>query len=244
MRYFMFIDESGEANINNPDPRFNIFVLCAIVFNEHSYKQFNQRFIELKEKHFGNSDVIFHSVEMRKKANVFKIFLDNDVLSSFYDDIGNIFRNSDYTVLSCVVNKDKYKERYPYRNHAYEDALKFICERGISFIKTPQRDNTLHLCLEKRGKGKDRYLKTHYTQFIKYGTPYYSTWDFKLCDKNLYFRGKEENINGLQFADLCAYPIARKHLSPENPQPTFDIFENKIFRKFGKVIGYGIKHFP
>ena len=242
----MFIDESGEASITNPDPRFNIFVLCGIVFREDAYKVFDESFKSLKNKFFGNTDIIFHSVEMRKKQDAYKIFQDEKVMSEFYIDIGKIFRECEYCVISCVVNKEKYKERYPEKNHAYEDSLTFLCERGISLIGGKKNSHTLHICLEKREKRKDSQLRKYYTDFRRYGTQYVSTNDFGICHPLLHFRRKNENVNGLQFADLIAYPIARKSLSPDKPQPTFDLFENKFYHNHftGSYNGLGLKRFP
>lgn len=240
----MFIDESGEVNINNPDPRFNIFVLCGVMFREDHYKTFNQRFIELKIKYFGNEQVIFHSIKMRNKNNAFKIFQNPELLEQFYIDIGKIFTESEYCVISCVVDKDTYKLKYPEKNHAYEDSLKFLCERGIYRLGR-SNEHSLHICLEKRQNRKDSYLKKYYTNFLKYGTNYVSTNEFRICESKLHFRGKNENVNGLQFADLCAYPIARKKLSPDTAQPTFDLFENKFYcNMWGEYKGFGLKTFP
>lgn len=245
MRYFVFIDESGEANIINPDPRFNIFVLCGIIFSEDSYTRFDNSFNEIKNKYFSSTNIVFHSSEMRKKTGVFKIFQDKDILQSFYNDIDKIFIHHEYTILACIVNKDEYKLQYPKRNTAYEDALTFICERSIAFIGKGHKANTLHFCLEKRGQKKDIILKKLYTQIIKYGTTYKSTNDFRVCHPNIFFRGKHQNINGLQFADLCAYPIARVHLTPDSFQPTYKLFENKIYKNNKEIKdGYGLKYFP
>lgn len=245
MRYFVFIDESGEANMTNPDPRFDIFVLCAIVFSEESYTKFNTEMKGLKKKYFENEQVVFHSTEMRKKSGIFRIFLNPNVLKSFYIDIDKIFMEHHYKIISCVVDKPAYRERYPKRNTAYEDALTFVCERCISMVGRGHVPNTLHFCLEKRQENKDRELKRLFTKLTKYGTEFKSTNDFKICYPKLHFRGKQENINGLQWADLCAYPIARKHLSPENPQLTYELFEDKIYRNiWGIKKGYGLKYFP
>ncbi len=241
----MFIDESGEANIAKPDPRFNIFVLCGIVFREDHYNNFNSEFKALKKKYFNNEEVVFHSIKMRNKNGSFKIFQDEKILTNFYIDIGKIFKEHDYKIISCVVNKELYRERYQEKNHAYEDALTFICERAISLIGNNNKQHFLHLCLEKRDKRKDALLKKCYTNFIRYGTNYVSTDSFKICHTNLHFRGKEENINGLQMADLCAYPIARKSLSPEKRQPTFELIEEKFFCNwYGSYKGVGLKTFP
>ena len=245
MRYFVFIDETGEANVNKPDPRFNVFVLCGIVFREDHYNQFDKDLKTLKLKHFGNEDVVFHSYHMRNKMDAFKIFQDKKVLSNFYKDIEKIFTKYTYKVIACIVDKEAYKKRYPKSNYAYEDSLKFLCERSISCIGGVKKNNSLHFCLEKRGERKDRQLKKLYTKIVRYGTKYKSTTDFKVCHPLLFFRDKHQNINGLQLADLCAYPIARKILSPKTPQPTYELFKDKIFcNRYGQKKGYGLKFFP
>lgn len=245
MRYFVFIDETGEANIDNPDPRYNIFVLCGVVFREDHYNAFDIALKKLKKKHFNDEDVVLHSYTMRKNKGVFKIFQDKKVLSKFYVDIEKIFTEHNYKVISCIINKEKYKEKYPLKNYAYEDSLTFLCERSMTYIGTGHKNHSLHFCLEKRGGRKDRELKKLYRKVIRFGTDYKSTDDFKVCHPNLFFRAKNQNINGLQLADLCAYPIARKILSPKTPQPTYDLFEDKIFTWYdGRKKGFGLKFFP
>lgn len=245
MRHFMFLDESGEANVTNPDPRFDIFVLCGVLFDEPNYLLFDKAFKELKQKYFGNENVVFHSIKMRKKQNAFKIFQDVELLSSFYKDIGKVFTDQNYTVISCIINKQAYKNKFPEKNIAYEEALTFICERAISCVGATAKQNAIHFCLEKRGNKKDAELKRHYTKFVKYGTEYVSTHKFRTCHPTLFFRNKEQNINGLQFADLIAYPIARMIISPDYPKLTFNLFENKLYHNgYGNYKGYGLKFFP
>lgn len=245
MRYFLFIDESGEASIVNRDPRFNIFVLCGILFREDHYKLFNDAMKQLKADVFGNPDIVFHSFDMRKQQGEFSVLKDKDLQALFYKRIGEIFTDHEYTILACVVDKEAYKTKYPEKNQAYEDALKFICERSISKIGRRSTGNTIHVCLEKRQKSKDSALKKYFTSFRKYGTDYYSTAEFEMFAEILSFRGKNQKVNGLEFADLCAYPIARISLHPEIPQPTFEIFKPKICCDYrGKIDGIGIKRFP
>ena len=56
------------------------------------------------------------------------------------------------------------------------------------------------------------------------------------------FKNKKENINGLQIADLVAYPLARYVIDPKRANPAFDIFENKIYLKNDKR--HGLKIYP
>ncbi|HMG16242.1 MAG TPA: DUF3800 domain-containing protein [Saprospiraceae bacterium] len=56
------------------------------------------------------------------------------------------------------------------------------------------------------------------------------------------FKSKKENINGIQLADLIAYPIARYVIEPNRANPAFEQLEPKIYSKNGKR--YGLKIFP
>ena len=56
------------------------------------------------------------------------------------------------------------------------------------------------------------------------------------------FKSKKENINGLQLADLVAYPTARYVIEPNRANPAFEVFKDKIYTKNNKR--YGLKIFP
>ena len=51
-----------------------------------------------------------------------------------------------------------------------------------------------------------------------------------------------KQLNGLQLADLAAYPIARYVNDKERTNPAFDIIKSKIYNKGTKL--YGLKEFP
>lgn len=245
MRHFMFIDESGEACVLNNDPRFNAFVLCAVIFREDHYQIFDNEMKRLKSDVFGDPEIVFHSYHMRAKKGDFVILKDLELQARFYERIGEIFKHQQYTVIACVINKDSYKERYPETNQAYEESLKFICERSILNVSRKSKSDTIHICLEQRQKGKDALLKKHYTRFRRYGTDYVSTEDFQMLSERLTFRGKNNRINGLEFADLCAYPIAKASMNPDIIQPTYEAFKHRINCDYrGKIEGIGIKRFP
>lgn len=56
------------------------------------------------------------------------------------------------------------------------------------------------------------------------------------------FRDKRDNINGLQLADLIAYPIARYVIDKKRANPAFDELSPKLYLKGNKR--YGLKMFP
>lgn len=125
----------------------------------------------------------------------------------------------------------------------YELALSFIIERSI-FCLDEIRHNTIELeiIIEKRGKKEDKQLEEHFQQLLSRGTGYVEPERLKNYRVSISFKGKRENINGLQLADLIAYPIARYVIEPQRANPAFDVFSEKIYSKNGKR--YGLKIFP
>lgn len=151
MRYFVFIDESGEANVSKVDLKFDVFVLCGVFFREDHYKEFDSALKQIKRKYFGSEDVVLHSYEMRWWKGAFKIFDNKKIRTSFYADMEKVFTESNYKIISCIVNKKEYKQRYPLKNYAYEESFKFLCERTLSLVGKGKRNKSLS------------FLKTHWS---------------------------------------------------------------------------------
>src|SRR5687767_15992620 len=82
---------------------------------------------------------------------------------------------------------------------------------------------------EKRGPSEDKRLADYFKGLCLRGTRRVSATDFQEVIPTLTFRNKKENINGLQLADLVAYPIARYLIEPGRDNPAFDVLKNKIY---------------
>ena len=95
---------------------------------------------------------------------------------------------------------------------------------------------------KKRGKKEDKKLDEHFQRLLARGTGFVDAERIKAVRTKITFRDKKENINGLQLADLVAYPIARFVIEPKRANPAFDVLASKIYTKNGKR--YGLKTFP
>ena len=127
MKYFLFLDESGDHGLGNIDPGFPVFVLCGIISSENSYTQIKKEMNALKQDLWKNKNVIFHSRDIRKCNDEFKILFDLKIKEEFYNRINSIVQNSDYSILSSGIQKKKYIHRYgKLSNDVYELALSFI----------------------------------------------------------------------------------------------------------------------
>ncbi len=244
MKYFLFLDESGDHGIVNIDPNFTVFVLAGILISENNYEILKAQLNTLKKKFWGDKKVILHSRDIRKCEKEFVLLFNIEVKKAFYENINQIISNNDYLIISSAIQKQKYVQRYgKLLDDVYEISLSFIIERAIFYldeVNEPKKE--LEIIIEKRGKKEDSKLNEHFNKILQRGTGYVNANRIKAYDLKAIFKQKKEDVNGLQLADLVAYPIARYVLDPQRANPAFEVLSKKIYSKNNKL--YGLKVFP
>ncbi|AWO00524.1 DUF3800 domain-containing protein [Chitinophaga alhagiae] len=244
MKYCLYMDESGNHGLTHIDESFPVFLLCGVLIREEDYQLVRNSINAVKQAFWNNTHVIFHSRDIRKCEKEFTVLFDLDKKRRFYENINDIVRDNNYIVFASAIRKDKYINRFGrLGNDVYEIALSFIIERTIFFlddIKDDQKE--LQIIIEKRGPKEDRQLHEHFQRLLARGTSYISPDRLQRYKLSIVFKSKRENINGLQLADLVAYPIARHVIEENRPNPSFDIIREKIYAKKGKL--YGLKIYP
>ena len=243
-KYYLFIDESGDHGLATLDASFPVFLLCGLITSEENYIQTRDTINAIKNEFWYNKEVILHSRDIRKCEKEFQILFDLEIKRNFYLRINDVIENSKYRILASAINKEKYINTYgKLSNDVYELALSFIVERAIfSLDEIKDVSKQLEIIIEKRGKKEDKKLDEHFQRLVSRGTAYVSSERLKEVGIKITFRDKKENINGLQLADLIAYPIARYVIEPKRANPAYEVLEKKIYTKNGKK--YGLKIFP
>lgn len=244
MKFSLFIDESGDHGLTTTDPNFPVFVLCGVLISAVNLEIIREEMNKIKSTLWGNKKVIFHSRDIRKCEKEFTLLFDAEIKKKFYNELNNVVSNNEYSIFASAIQKDNYIKRYGrLSNDVYEIALSFIIERTIFFIDDmPGSNHELEIVIEERGKNEDKKLEEHFQKLMARGTGYVTAKRLADYNPQILFRNKKENINGLQLADLVAYPIARYVIDPERANPAFDLLESKIYMKNGKR--YGLKIFP
>lgn len=244
MKYHLYIDESGDHGLTTLNPDFPIFLLCGVLVEEQAYEKIKKSFNIIKQTLWGNKEVIFHSRDIRKCDKEFSVLFDMEKKKWFYDQLNKAIQENHYTIIASALQKDHYIKRYGrLSNDVYELSLSFIIERAIFYLDDINvGKETLEIIIEKRGKKEDKQLEEHFQRLIARGSSYVNAQRLKDYDLKITFIGKKENINGLQLADLIAYPIARYVIDPKRANPAFEQVQLKIYSKHGKR--YGIKIFP
>ena len=248
MRFFLFLDESGDHGLSKIDKDFPVFALCGIIICDLDYKKIKAEFNIIKKHFWNDKKVIFHSRDIRKCEKEFKILLDYDIKQEFYQKLDKSVINGEYSIICSIIDKEKYIKKYgKKKNDVYEIALSFIIERSIFYLDSissanPGSDISIHYIIEMRGKKEDNKLRNHFYRIRDVGTYYITPERMKDYNIQIHFRDKKNNINGLQLADLIAYPVARYAMDTTRANPAFDIFKSKIYSKGNRR--FGLKIFP
>lgn len=184
------------------------------------------------------------SRDIRKCEKEFQILFNTDIKKSLYEDINNLVAQSEYTVIASAIQKEHHINHYgKLASDVYEIALSFILERSVFFLDDqPAGNKRLDIVIEKRGRKEDARLHEHFQRLCSRGTGYVSSERMHAYGINIDFKSKIDDVNGLQLADLIAYPVARYVLDPKRANPSFDVLEPKIYTKGGRK--YGLKVFP
>lgn len=128
------------------------------------------------------------------------------------------------------------------QDDVYEVALSFVIEQAVMALKKWETETNLAIVIERRGKKEDKRLDDHFQRLLGKGTGKVSAKEIAAYEPTFTFRNKDENINGLQLADLVAYPIARYVIEPNRANPAFEVLEPKIYCADGAL--EGLKLFP
>ncbi|MBI9045937.1 MAG: DUF3800 domain-containing protein [Anaerolineaceae bacterium] len=241
------MDENGNHDLKKVDKNFPVFCLSSCIFENRYYNEVAQKKVdEFKNRFFGYTDVILHSRDIRKRLGEFSFLKNDNLRQDFYDGINCLISSLNYYIISVVIWKGELLSNYGVNAYnPYSFSLELIMERFCRISKNLGDCNGI-IIAESRGKNEDKQLKETYKTLHTKGNQYTKNMGEI---KNLYTEKKSKNLPGLQIADLVSYPIARKVISPNKENLSFEILCNKIYSGknslgYDSILGFGLKIFP
>ncbi|MEZ5357361.1 MAG: DUF3800 domain-containing protein [Candidatus Zixiibacteriota bacterium] len=246
MRYYFFIDETGNHDLRTIDPEFPIFLLCGVIISEQALIEMEAKISKIKIEYFKSTAVIFHSREIRRCEGVFQVLFDRKIRDEFIKAMNELLAESHYCLIGSAIRKEDHIKKYGKgASNPYSLATSFMFERMVFYLDKEDPSATVDIVFEKRGKREDRGLSSYVNSLMDSGTYYVGSDRLKQRIADISFLSKNYNIIGLQIADLCAYPLAIHILFPERQNIPFEIIEKKIYyQNPGKYLGWGLKVFP
>ena len=240
--YIVYVDESGDANLDKISPDFPVFVLSFCIFKKVSYAEtVIPAMSKLKFRTFGHDMVVLHEREIRKKEGLFAQ-CSKEVREAFLDELTHIIDSVDLTLVCVVIKKEELKEKYTFPYEPYALAMQFGLERLWNFLVANKcQDKKLHIVFESRGKREDAALKLAFRDICSGENRNQKPYPFDIV-----FASKAINSNGLQLADLTARPVGLYAMDRGKQNRTFPILEKKFWLgDLGSTYrGNGLKIFP
>ncbi len=246
MKYYFSHEETGDHGLNFIDKNFPLFLLCGCLIREDHLNNIESKLNTLKHKYFKTDKVVLVSRKIRKCEGAFQVLFDLDLKAEFYDELNSILKESEYILIGAGINKEEHIKRYgKAADDPYSLALSFVIERLVFCLDRIDSDLPVNILVEERGRKEDQQLLAHFNATMDMGTYFVTSERLKNKITKFGFYSKRENIIGLQVSDLCAYPMARNILCPEEPYQPFEIIKEKIYRNHkGEYDGWGLKVFP
>lgn len=245
-RHIVYVDESGDHNLQSIDEQYPVFVLAFCIFHKRHYSEVIVPALEkFKFNHFGHDQVVLHENEIRRRTGLFNIFKDDNHQQAFVGELGQIIEFSNFILISATIDKREIK-KLGIGENAYHIALGLCMETLYEFLREKGEENKkTHIVVECRGAKEDDELELVFR---------------RICDGNnrmgiplpfeIIFSDKRVMSSGLQLADLVARPIGLNTVKPGQENRAFDVLKKKFYCDGGREAvghsyeGVGMNIFP
>lgn len=208
-QYSLFLDEIY------PGGHFNYFCLAGVIIKTEVYRNTVIPELENIKRSFFNGDtsIVLHSkkVQSSKSNTPFSVFQNRDTAKEFWNDCKNLLSQHDIKGLAVALNQDKLITMYPGIRNIYFPALQVIVENYVHFLESVNGVGTISI--ESTNPSPEQFddqLSQHFHHLKANGTLFYNRRILQRRLGPINFPLKEDNIIGLQLADLIPNTLNRK----------------------------------
>lgn len=241
--YHLFLDEIL------PNQQFKYFCLAGIAVKEEIYtKQIIPEVNNIKKEFFNTTDIILHDRELKrpKKNTEFECLINKDTKIKFWKSIQNLFSDKDFYTFSVNIHEKQLQSLYPGMRDKYFISLQVILENFVNFL---QRNNSKgSISIESRNPEQNKQLQKHFHNLVATGTLFYEPIILQEHLGTISFPIKQENIIGLQIADLIPNPLNRELSSmPQKEDGLIELIKQKAYHgseNLKQENRFGIKIIP
>lgn len=211
--YRLFIDESGDHTYDSSaslDMRY--LGLTGVLIRKNHYDDQVQRQLEDMKRNFFHYDPddppILVRSQIKSRKGPFYVLQDKQK-SDEWEDAVLAFLNTlvPYThVFTVVIDKLEQKKRYGVRTFdPYAFSLAVLLNRVRGWLKL--NVTTSDVMAESRGQREDSQIQRAYQSLLIHGAQFGNGDYYRVAypEDKLKMRRKDQNVAGLQLADLLAY---------------------------------------
>ncbi|MBM3324734.1 MAG: DUF3800 domain-containing protein [Calditrichaeota bacterium] len=264
-KYRLYVDEVGDPGLGSESVVAQRYFSLTGIFLELSYVDavVHPELEDLKRRHFAHKihadePLILHRKEIINKKPPFESLRDADRCAAFDTDLLGIVDLFDYEAITVVLDKAEHNARYAIWHYdPYHYCMTVLIERYARWLERHKQVGDV--MAESRGGKADMRLKKSFRKLWENGTEWVSTGTIQsvLTSRELKLKKKDNNIAGLQLADIIAHPshmyVLEQYGASENQargdfgRRVTDILIKKKYVRHpisGEIKGWGIKYLP
>lgn len=213
--FYLFLDESKPNGSN-----IKHLCLAGLIIEKNTYEDnIIPAVRSLKNKIFGNTDIILHESELRAAKEPYTILRQEERREEFWKGMNEIFQNNSLTSIGAAINIEEYKNYYNDSdlNDEYYIVLQIVLENFVHFLRSKNAKGQIYI--EGINTTDDTRLRNTFHKIVANGTLYYSPNAFQDRLLNINFLIKADNNIGLQLADFIPGTLNRfcNSLNPKKP---------------------------
>ncbi len=209
----VFIDETGDHNLEKIDDQYPLFGLGALLISEEEYLKMDTAIRLMKEEFFlDDGTFILHSSELKrpvhKRSDTRNVIMGNpETRRAFYEAFDErIVSAFKYKIIACFIRKQRMADSYITPENPYYFSFENLLNRIIT-----HGGETNAILAEKRGPELNAELHSEYERLSKLGIHFHSA-DTVVARTTFKMVDKKENVNGLQVIDLFLACLAKHYL--------------------------------
>lgn len=244
--YIAFIDESGKPTKKERSP----FVLAALIVRDSELNRIRKEVNRIKLKYGLDPDVEIHARDIVHGKRGFKN-VDMRVRKSLLDDVFNLLKSLDITLISTVILKKRIvgspKPDSIVREEVEAKCYELLVERLVLFLEKKAVDDWLLMVIDETYTKHDLSIRRNIERVVQHGF-FASRWPAsrRVFMQPLFVPSKL--YEPLQLADIIAYTVFKKYSKPRSAIFDFNKYFQQILDKFskcrdGRIFGCGIKDY-
>ncbi len=244
--FIAFIDESGKPTKKEKTP----FVLAALIVKDRELNRVRREVSSIRTKYNLDPSIEFHARDIvHGKRGFFRI--DMNTRKRILDDLINVIKNLDVTLIASVVRKRKILiDPIPdseVRSRIESIGYELLVERLILFLEKQGIDEWMMLVIDETDFRHDISIRRSIENVVTQGF-YASRWPAsqRVFPQPIFAPSK--NYDTLQLADIVAYTVFKIYSKPISAVFDFRDYFRLLERKFdrcrdGRIFGCGIKDY-
>jgi len=216
-RYRLYIDESGDHAYGELDTEAHRFLcLLGCWFKTEKYRTFPPALAAFKQRHVPHNPddpVVLHREDIVNRRGPYWRLRDPERRAAFDEDLIDLVRNTDFTIVAIVIDKKAQRERFTDPAHPYHLAIGFMLQRYCGYLNHINRRGDV--MAESRGGKENRLLGASYEWHYERGVWTYTPAEAiqrALTTGKLKIKQKSANVAGLQLADILSHPVRKSIL--------------------------------